>query len=521
LSAKTVSRAEPPACPYNNLNKATRHPDGLDCRTCPTCVARNRWTAAVRRDRLAAGLIKRDNTTQRGHKPNPALRVPVPKCRTYHPTVADKRACRGCKARDRYTSARLRDARRAGETLVGLVDAAPIADYVNNVLEPSGLNQRRIGDLSGVDPAVIHLCARGARRKIHAINAAAILSVKPLDYRMNGKGQTVNATGTRRMLRGLYAQGWTTGYMAELVGTSLSNLWHWVSGTPRGTHKCESVQPEIAEAAKRLVDKLGAFDIANLDKPLDGMSILCARRAAKKGWLPLDAWDGLDIHDPRVRPHGYDDALDASNGLVLVDPSKVELALDFEPIEEDAGDGRATVSAHRFTIPVTKLELYEIIRVGSERDHAGVVRFSANLLSQRLGIAERTVQRCRTEMTRANWVLDAAPSLPGALAGAQLVLDTDEWPAAFRLAAAADLLAHYPIRRGFLRDLVVLGATQPRPYGRGWSDAELAGWLGCTAEHAAALRSRAVIAGRQFHSAGGAGTRGRSRRLGFTMPAAA
>jgi hypothetical protein len=499
---KIIDGAEPPKCPYNNSYRATRHPDGLNRRTCPACLTRSRWVAADRRERVKTGQHIPERRSRRSSHYNPELRKPVPKCRLYHPSIADKRACPRCIARKRYTTALWSDARRDGNKLIGLVDVAETRRHITEVLVPSGLSQVRIAQLAGVDQAVVSLAAHGTRTKIYAINAAAILSVQPLAYRLHGRGTTINDTGTRRKMRGLYAQGWMAGYMAELAGTSMTGIWHWIAGRTDGRRSSESVQPEVAEAAQRLVDKLGPFDIAELDEPMDGMSQLSADRAAKRGWVVLADWDGLDIDDPRVTPHRPDETLAASNGLVLVDVSKVERALDFQPVEDDDG----FLTTDRFACGLTKMELYEIVRVGSERDHAGVVRFSANLLAQRLDVSERKVQRCRDEMARANGVLDAALPLAAAALAAGLILATGEWSAGLRLRTALDLLHPYPIRRGFYRDLVILGATQPRPYGRGWDDVRLAGWLGCTVQDAAALRGRAARAARRDYKPSGGNT---------------
>lgn len=337
-----------------------------------------------------------------------------------------------------------------------------------------------------------------------------------MPYRQYGPAGTINAAGACRILRGLSAQGWTAGYMGELAGVPRRTIWRWMDGRNHG-HEVEFVKTEVLETVERLREKLGAFDIAELNQPMDGMSCRAARSAAKNGWVVLADWDGLDIGDPRVTPHGADDLLEASNGLVLVDPTKIERALSFRSSDDD----NRVVTVARLNLPLTKMELYEIIRVGSERAPSGDVRVSASLLAQRLGAAERTVQRYRAELVRADQVLDVAPPLAAAMLAAEAVLAATEWPAGFRLHAAQNLLAPYPIRRGFYRDLVILGATQTRPYGRGWDDTRLADWLGCTEQNAAALRAHAVLAGRQYYSFPTAGMAGHTRNLGTDLPAVA
>jgi AraC-like DNA-binding protein len=507
---------EPPQCPYNNVYPDTKHPDGLNASTCPACVARNQWVRARRRVLMDAGQPIPVSLSNRGSRRNPALRRPVPKCRVEHPTPADRASCRACRRRKSYTSALATDARREGNSLVGMVSADAASRHLTELLIPSGLDQKSIAQRAGVSRDTVSRIISGTEEKILAITEASILSVKPLPYRRHGPGGTINATGTRRILRGLYAQGWTATYMAELAGTSLANMWRWIAGT--GHHRpCVFVQPEIAETARRLADKLGPFDIADLTEPMDGMSRQCAPRAAKRGWNTLSDWDGLDIDDPRVTPHSPD-PLDASNGLVLVDDDRVKQALGFLPTE--AADG--TLSVERFGRPLTMMEVCEVIRIGSERDHAGEPRFSANLLAQRLGIAERTVQRRRAMMTRADRLLGGPSPRAAAAEVAAVILSVDGWPAHLRLKVAADLLRIDPLQPArTARHLLILGATQPSPIGRGWSDAQLADWLGCEEKDAATLRGNAVLAARQYLEFPAEGETGPPRRHGTEFPAAA
>lgn len=490
---RIADRPEPPKCPYNNVFRDRKHPAGLNSRTCPTCHARRVWVASCRRARERAGEhtpVRRQGRTSIWY--NPDLRKPVPKCRRYHPTADERRTCERCQARIRYTSALRHDAIREG-TYLGLVDCREVVQHVTEVLEPSGLTRAQIAQHAGVTKGLINAAVCGRTKKMLEINASAVLSVKPAPYRERGRGGMANAAGVRRMMRGLYAQGWTASYMAELVGVSRSGIWRWISGSSP-SRPYEFVQPEVEEAAKRLVDKLGPYDIAELGTPMDGMSRKVAARAAKRGWSVLADWDGLNVGDPRVVPHGADDRMDASNGLVLVDHSTVKAALRFQPTEDEKG----VLTANRFTDPLTRMEFCEIVRAGSEPDHTGAPRVSANLLAQRLGVTERTVQRYRAEQASSSWVLDTAPPLSATAIAAGLILATAEWPAALRLRIVAALLAPYPIRwYGFYNHYVIVAATQPNPLGRGWSDDRLAAWLGCTEQDAADLRGRAVVAARK------------------------
>jgi hypothetical protein len=511
VSEKSIPRTEPPKCRYNNVYPETRHPDGMSSRNCPVCVEHNRWVRALRYDRIMAGTYTPVPRTNRGAKRNVELRQPVPKCGRRHASVAEKRACERCKRRARYTEALRRDERDSGSPLGGLIDNTEVVQHVTKRLMPSGLTLERIGQRSGVDKHVISRAIAGRHSKIQAVHAIAILSVKPLEYATHGKGDMVNATATRRILRGLYAQGWTTTFMAELLGMTLSNLWHQVAGKPRTGKKCSSVSPQFADAVKRLREKLGAYDIAQLDTPLDGMSQLCADRAAKRGWHTLDAWEGLNIEDPRVQPHGHDALAETLDGYVLVEPQKIELALD--PTDVRAG--------RRFGVLFTHFELYQFIAGGSQPDAKGNLRYSADALSARAGIADRTVQRIRAELTAVRDLVATGVDLPTAATAAELVLLAAELDPVLRLEVARRLLAPFPIAtRRFYRHLVVLSLIHPEPYGLGWTDEQLAAWLGTSTDDAAALRHAAVLAGRQYYEPRGSGAGGgRTRRVGTELPA--
>lgn len=447
------------------------------------------------------------------------VHTPMPKCRRPHPRSdrrdPDYKGCPDCRARNRWVKLVAQDERRRGvyRTLVPVELAQAQVDR----LVASGHTRKSIAADSGVSHETISTFMRNGVKKVHPITYDAIMSVQPLTdahgTRKRYKGESAGSpAGTIRRIQGLHAQGWTMSHMGSVLGVQKS----YIAAILRRPNRL--VIASTVDKFRVLADKLGPYDLTDLDKPMPGMSIKSVRYAESKGWVPLRDWD--DIDDPDAEPH-RPDLLEASNGLVLIDPEKVRLALTFDVREEpNPGHGRF-VYADRFPTLLTKFELYEIIRAGSERDHAGVVRYSANLLSQRLGAAERTIQRVRSELASADALLDAGPSLPAAAIAAGQTLHCAEWPALFRLHAAAEILARYPLAtRVFYRHLVILGATQPRPYGRGWSDAELAVFLGCTEEEATGLRHRAVLAGRQYQDVR-AGILGRPRRLGANLPVAA
>lgn len=511
------ARIEVPPCPYSN-SRGEPHPGGIQATDCEQHKLRNAFLEALRRDRIAAGEHVVGKTANRARPGNrrPELLTPVPKCRLQHQR-ADRLNCEHCKRRHAFLGAKRRQEERDGIADHTQVPCDEAQQLLNVLLTAGGHTLRSICNESGLGRNTLTEINAGSIEHVQRITFEALQGVKPRPAAIAGAPTGhVAGIGTARKLRALNAQGFTFKYLSGLLGHSAENTAQLAS---RAARSRRFVSHETADAVQRLVDKLGEFDIADMAEPMDGMNLRCARQAERKGWATFADWHGIDIDDPNAEPH-RSDPMDASNGMVLVDPRKVEFALDFEPIRVTDGERQETVVTQRFTAPITMLELYEIVRVGSERDHTGVVRVSSNLLSQRLGVAERSIQRYRAELTRANWLLDAVPALPGAVLAANLILDGGG-PAAVRLDIVSRLLARYPISAlGFYRDLVILGATQPRPYGRGWSDDALAAWLGCTEADAATMRARAVLAGRQYQDIR-PGVAARPRKLGVDMPNAA
>jgi hypothetical protein len=372
-----------------------------------------------------------------------------------------------------------------------MVDADEACIHGRKLLD-WGFDREEIAAEAGLQYATVQRILSGARSKITRVSHDAIMALKPKPYQVRSNRKRICGIGVMRKLQGLQAQGWTAIYMASLVGYNHSRI-----GQLARKQKSVFVEQATIDWVNTLVDKLGAFDIAELDKPMDGMSRVTAARAARAGWVVLADWDSLDIDDPRVKPHGFDPVLAASASSVVIDPGKVALALDICPTHDWDAEGREHIDVFPFTKPMNRAEAHEIVRAGSCPDRRGRIRFSANVLRQRLVVSERTVQRMRRANVEADAVLASYPPLPAALHAVHLVLACEEWDWVLRLNVASAVLSAYPIDRSFRGHLTILRATQHDPNGLGWTDAELAAWLGVTDEEAATLRVRAVIAATQ------------------------
>jgi len=98
----------------------------------------------------------------------------------------------------------------------------------------------------------------------------------------------VDATGTRRRVRGLMALGWTRQHIAESAGLHVETINALATG--RSAVTFASTNRAIREVADRLGSKRCPSGITR-------------SRAERAGYLPLLAWDEDTIGDPLAEPH--------------------------------------------------------------------------------------------------------------------------------------------------------------------------------------------------------------------------
>lgn len=108
----------------------------------------------------------------------------------------------------------------------------------------------------------------------------------------------IDPCGTVRRLRGLIAEGWTASRLADLLGADVRH----VSRLYLDDTLARRITRATARAVRELCDRIGH------DAPPDGTAADRSRsRAERNGWVPLYAWDGVNIDDPRARPHLAED----------------------------------------------------------------------------------------------------------------------------------------------------------------------------------------------------------------------
>lgn len=234
------------------------------------------------------------------------------------------------------------------------VDAEPVRAHVRGLMA-DGLSRRRITEISGVsETTVIRLLygqpGRSPSKVIRTESARALIAVRA-DLDMLGPTALVDATGTRRRLQALIAQGWSRARIAERLNTHPDVI-------SRYTRRAR-VTAAVVRAVRALYE-----DLWDVKPPEDGDAAAARRHAAANGWLPPLAWDDETIDDPGAGPaHGQDSG---------IDEIAVERAL--------AGD----------TVPLTPAEITEVVRIGTER------AMSVRRLAEITGRTERSIQRRRS-----------------------------------------------------------------------------------------------------------------------------
>ncbi|CAM3740083.1 hypothetical protein ACXYTP_19220 [Tsukamurella ocularis] len=176
----------------------------------------------------------------------------------------------------------------------GHVDAQPAREHVQKLIA-AGIGIRRIAQLSGVGRKSVQQLLRGRTdrgtgptKKLMRSTADKLLAVEvpAVTWRSAAAATPVDATGTRRRLQALIADGHTQLELAAAIGWSQQNLSPLVHGTGQ-------VSADTARKVAALFDGL---------QMTPGSNAWARRRGAEFGWpLPME-WDEDAIDDPKVGP---------------------------------------------------------------------------------------------------------------------------------------------------------------------------------------------------------------------------
>lgn len=101
----------------------------------------------------------------------------------------------------------------------------------------------------------------------------------------------VNATGTRRRLQALAAAG----HGNPVISQRIDHLVHSSYLSKIRLGGLDAVRADVAAAVAAVFPQM-------ITEPPAKSSYGVAADAAGRGWLPPQAWDGLDIDDPTTRP---------------------------------------------------------------------------------------------------------------------------------------------------------------------------------------------------------------------------
>jgi hypothetical protein len=156
---------------------------------------------------------------------------------------------------------------------------------------------RTIADIaakSGVSDNTIRFILAGTRTRLYPLTAQSLLAIPPAPARAPlPPSNHVAATEGIRLMRGMFAQGWSWPHIADLLGGVTAGAAQYIGGRDRPW-----MLRETLDRIRVVARELGPFDIHDLPHPMPGMDIRCANRAVKNGWFKLSDWEGLDIADP-------------------------------------------------------------------------------------------------------------------------------------------------------------------------------------------------------------------------------
>ena len=203
--------------------------------------------------------------------------------------MADKCRCDACREANRVYAEHLAHARVLEQwhpESTRFVDAEPVRAHIR-ALQHAGCGWKRAARLAGVSPSTMSRLLYGKRQRTRRVLADKILGVK--DPALAGHA-LVDATGTRRRLQALVAQGWSQTELARRLGFSRHNMPPLIHG-----HQ-PMVTVDRATAVHALWRELWTRN------PPPGDADRNRRRAARLGWVSTLAWDNID--DPKETPVG-------------------------------------------------------------------------------------------------------------------------------------------------------------------------------------------------------------------------
>lgn len=180
-----------------------------------------------------------------------------------------------------------------------LTDAEPVRQHIR-MLSSYGIGWQRLCRLAGVPNGSVSRVLYGAphegrspSKRVRHTTASKILAVRPTLDRV-APGARVDATGTRRRLQALVANGWPQMRLGQELGIAHHRMiW--------GQIRKDAVSADTARRVRDLYDQLW-----NVDPAARGVApryVSQAKRiATANGWVPPGAWDDDYIDSPAAVP---------------------------------------------------------------------------------------------------------------------------------------------------------------------------------------------------------------------------
>jgi hypothetical protein len=279
--------------------------------------------------------------------------------------VKDRCRCTDCTAANTAVS---RTANR--ERIYGrwhpYVDAGPVREHIA-ALRAAGIGVERIAALAGLSVSHIRQLTEHGRgdsrgtKRVRPNTATRILAIS-IDDNNRAPRSRVDATGTRRRLQALIANGWPTELLAAELGRRPTSLYRSMTGP--------SVTARTAQDVTTLYSRLENARPPRATGEQRAAAEAAQAHAAAQGWLPPLAWDNIDTDmTPPSTPE--------VPGMDAMDEIAVERAL--------AGD-------HINYASLTSAEQHEVIRRLSARGT------SIRDIAAQLGTTKRTVSRRRASL---------------------------------------------------------------------------------------------------------------------------
>ncbi|WP_381801034.1 hypothetical protein [Streptomyces niveus] len=222
----------------------------------------------------------------------------MPEHGTLHRRKTYKCDCEPCLARDReYTNTRAR--LKAYGRWQPFVDAEPTRQHLR-MLMSYGIGWQRVSRMSGVSNGSVSQILYGSygssksgpTKRVRTQTADRICAIRPTLDNVAPSAR-IDATGTRRRLQALVANGWPQLRLGAQLGAHHRLVW--------GQIRKDIVEGATAHQVRDLYDQLWNVDPAT--RGVHPRYITQAKSiAAREGWAPPGAWDDDYIDSPAAKP---------------------------------------------------------------------------------------------------------------------------------------------------------------------------------------------------------------------------